>query len=190
MNTATLEDRETVDDTPDWVRDFPEWINSDMLYEIVDGEYVEKEDESAEAREIGNRICESIGDHCRVALGRARMEQLIAFPGITQCRRPDVVYVSYERWPKGHKLPRSNTWPVLPEICVEVNSPTDRIVALKQKMAEYFEAGVSQVWILTPEHELLEIYTSMTECRGYRSPAVVDCDAVIPGFKLDLAEVF
>ena len=37
--------------------------------------------------------------------------------------------------------------PVAPEICVEVLSPTDRVIEIEHKRALYFEAGAQEVWI-------------------------------------------
>lgn len=182
MSTATLE-------TPDALHEIPNWITSDTLYEIIDGEYVEKEPVSASAVVVASRIAFQINRHAFEKLGEAVNEILVALPGSTRNRRPDVIYVSYNRWPKGREFGDENAWEILPEICIEVISPTDRFVPVKQKMREYFAAGVEQVWIVTPDEEMLEIYTSPSQCHSYQSGEVVDCNALIPGFQFDLAEV-
>jgi len=169
--------------------ELPEWITSDTLFEYVNGEYVEKEPVSALAERMGSRIAKRISNFAEDCHGQADSEMLIRFPGSRNRRRPDVVYVSYEHWAKDRELPNTNGWLVLPQICIEVISPTDRFSAVKIKMAEYFEAGVSQVWIITPEVELLEVSTSMTASRGYKPGEAVDCSPIIPGFQFKLADV-
>jgi Uma2 family endonuclease len=169
--------------------DVPEWLDADTLYEIVDGEFVEKEAMSVQAIDLGFRICERIHNHCDAFLGRARTEMLIEFPGMPQRRRTDVVYVSYDEWPKDRPMPTGASWSVLPKLCIEVISPTDRFEAVKIKMAEYFTAGVSLVWIVTPAVSLLEVYTSMTASRGYRPGEPIDATAIIPGLHFNIADV-
>jgi Uma2 family endonuclease len=106
-----------------------------------------------------------------------------------QRHEPDAVNVSYDRWAKTRPMLSTNSWPVLPEICIEVISPTDRFAAVKVKMAEYFEAGVSQVWIIAPEVQLLDVDTSTTASRGFKSGEMFDASAVIPGTTFEVAAV-
>ena len=40
-------------------------------------------------------------------------------------RRPDVAFVSYNRWPRQRRVPRTEAWEVVPNLVVEVVSPTD-----------------------------------------------------------------
>jgi Uma2 family endonuclease len=39
------------------------------------------------------------------------------------------------------------SWPVAPPICVEVVSPSNRVVTLKRKLALYFARGARECWI-------------------------------------------
>jgi hypothetical protein len=56
---------------------------------------------------------------------------------------------------------------------------------VKVKLAEYFKAGVSQVWIISSVTAVLEFYASMRDSRGYTPGERVDCSDIIPGFTFD-----
>ena len=61
-------------------------------------------------------------------------------------RGPDVAFYSYARLPRG-PLP-ANYGPEVPELVVEVRSPTDRWPQVLARVAEYLEAGVTAVMVL------------------------------------------
>jgi Uma2 family endonuclease len=103
-------------------------------------------------------------------------------------RGGDVCYYSEARWPRaqvGKGRP-----PVVPDLVVEVYSPSDRPGKLQEKLAEYLEAGVPMVWVAYPKHRRLAIY------RGDDPPIVLsESDFVenlpeLPGFRCQIAEFF
>ena len=59
-------------------------------------------------------------------LGQAVVEVLFrlrSHPNLQ--RRPDLAFVSFDRWPGASGRPRSNAWEVVPDLVVEVVSPTN-----------------------------------------------------------------
>src|SRR5262245_14716216 len=98
-------------------------------------------------------------------------------------RGADVAFISTERAarndPRGYME-------VAPELVVEVLSPDDRWKEVQVKVADYFSAGVSAVWVVDPRKRRV---------LAYRSPAVVETFAegqtltdpeLLPGFSLPL----
>lgn len=64
-------------------------------------------------------------------------------------RGADVCYYSYARLPRG---PIAKGYgPEVPELVVEVRSPTDRWGTIHQKVAEYLQVGVLAVVVLDPD---------------------------------------
>ena len=57
-------------------------------------------------------------------------------------RRPDVAFVSYPRW-LDKTVPNTAAWNVVPDLAVEVVSPTNLAEEIDVKITEYFEAGAS-----------------------------------------------
>ena len=123
--------------------------------------------------------------------GRSYGEMLIRMPSpIDRDRRPDVIFVSYARWSKGKKLPTDRSWEVTPDLCVEVVSPTDHADDVREKIDEYFDAGIPMVWVVYPQRELVDVYESPAVCRTVRRNESLEGGTVLPGFRLALSELF
>ncbi|WP_143308405.1 Uma2 family endonuclease, partial [Candidatus Entotheonella palauensis] len=105
-------------------------------------------------------------------------------------RRPDVAFVSFDRWPKQRRIPRTEVWEVIPNLAVEVISPSDRADYVMDKVAEYFEAGVEQVWVIYTSQELVYIYTSTTRVHILTRSETLHGDPLLPNFQLPLTELF
>ncbi len=167
-------------------------VENKDLYEIVDGQRVEMPPMSADSAGITGELSRHLGNYGEATgVGKAYPEMLIKLPlPVDRNRRPDVVFVPFSRWPKGRPLPSTNEWDVLPDLCVEVVSPNDLADEVTEKLGEYIRAGVRQVWIVYPRHQLLYVYDSLTSVRGLTRADELDGGMVLPGFKLKLADLF
>src|SRR4051812_12219245 len=99
----------------------------DRFYEIVRGERVEKPPMGTYQILVGSILMGHLAPFARVnRLGRVVSEMLFKInkAGDPQ-RRPDVAYVSYERWPRDRKVSSENSWDVVPDLFVEVVSPSN-----------------------------------------------------------------
>ncbi len=80
-----------------------------------------------------------------------------------------------------------------PDLVVEVLSPGNSAKELKNKYKVYEEAGVKEYWVVSPQNQNFLIYT-LQEGKFQLSPVKMPGDiitsAVLPGFSLDLAELF
>ena len=68
--------------------------------------------------------------------------------------------------------------------------PNDLVDEVIQKLVEYFQAGVRLVWIVHPVQRLVYVYESPTHVRGLSHLDELDGGAVLPGFRLPLANLF
>lgn len=171
----------------------PALETDDNRYEIIDGRRVELPPMSLYANWISFEIASEIRSFAKANnLGIALTEALFHLAlTIDRNRRPDVAFVSYERWPKERGISlRVNAWDVVPDLAIEVVSPTDLVEELMEKLEEYFQAGVRLVWVIYPKQRLLFIYDSLTTVRGLTHTDEVDGGAVLPGFRLSLASLF
>lgn len=165
----------------------------DALYEIIDGQRVELPPMSAYASRVASRIGSGLnsfaGEH---DLGEAVTEVLFRLPlERSRNRRPDVAFVSYERWPKDRpQPPADNAWDVVPDLAVEVISPNDLADEILEKVAEYFQAGVRLVWVVYPVHRVVYVYESWTRVSIRTSTEELDGGPVLPGLRLSLAKLF
>jgi Uma2 family endonuclease len=179
MSTATLQ--EPASDVMD-----------DELYEVIDGKRVRTPPMAAIAVWTAFELARHLGNFAVASIGRAVTEMLFHLPApIDRDRRPDVAFVSYQRWAKNRSVPSTgNAWDVVPNVATEVVSPTDSIDELEQKIAEYFRAGVQLVWVVHPTRSKIHVYESPTQITVLSRGEVLDGGAVVPGFKLPLAELF
>jgi Uma2 family endonuclease len=104
-------------------------------------------------------------------------------------RRPDVAFVSYPRWPEDH-VPCAEAWNVVPDLAVEVISPTDLAEEIDDKITDYFAAGVQLVWVLFPVSGRVYVYQSPERVTGLERSDELNGGDVLPGFRLPVAAVF
>ena len=159
------------------------------LCELVDGTLVEKPvgfGESAVATTIGRLIGNFVAPlRLGVVAGEQGMMRVV--PG--RLRMPDVSFTSWARLPADYQ---SNAAPrVSPDLAVEVLSPGHTAAEMSGKRSEYFAGGTRLVWIVDPPTRTLAAYRP-----GQPEPAMsaegdkVGGGDVLPGFTLDLTEVF
>lgn len=161
-------------------------------YEVINGVKVELPPMSTDSQVLASRLVRHLSNHgVDHDLGEAVTETLFRLPlPIDRNRRPDVAFVPYSRWAKNRPFPATNAWDVLPELCVEVVSPSDMADELMDKVREYFQAGVRLVWVFYPRHHLVQVYESLTTVRGLGRADTLNGGPVLPGFQLPLTELF
>jgi Uma2 family endonuclease len=165
-------------------------VSDEVLYEVVAGARVEKPMGLVE-NAIANLLIGSLGPFCReYRLGLAVMETLFEIPNSGNDRKPDVAFVSFDRWPADRPLPRVNAWPVAPDLAVEVISPTDKAFDVIEKVHEYFAGGVRQVWHVYSHTEQLFVFDSPTAVRVLARADELTAEPIVPGFRMRMADLF
>jgi Uma2 family endonuclease len=124
-------------------------------------------------------------------LGRAVAEMLFLLDKDKNLqRRPDVAVVTYQRWPRERKVPRTNAWDVVPELAVEIVSATNTAEEILTKIRDYFKSGVHRVWVVYPLEELVYVYRSPLDPRVLAKTGELDGEDILPGFRLPVAALF
>jgi Uma2 family endonuclease len=124
-------------------------------------------------------------------LGQAAAETLFLIdPVRTLKRRPDLAFVSIKRWSLKRKVPATESWHVIPDLTVEVISKSNSAYTVARKIEEYFQAGVSLVWVIYPVTSKIHIYDSPTRVRILQLGDELDGEGVIPGFRVPLSTLF
>jgi Uma2 family endonuclease len=164
----------------------------DGLYEIVDDQIVEKDTVGAYELVLANTLADLIRSQPGVRdLGRVLVEVVFDLrPAVNRHRRPDVAFVSFERWPRAREVPDAVSWPIVPDLAIEVVSRSNSAPAVKSKMREYFAAGVRRVWIVFPKTREIEDYDAPTSVRIVEAGGALDASALWPGVRIDVAQVF
>lgn len=104
---------------------------------------------------------------------------------------PDVAFTSIERAP----VREFKKWvPVMPDIAVEVKSPTNTFEELRQKAAIYLRHETKLVWIIIPEQRSAEAHRLGEDGdieREFIGPdGSLSGEDVLPGFSLELSTLF
>src|SRR5215510_12277808 len=141
--------------------------DEDILYEVVDGYIVELAPMGAYEVWLATALTESLRSFARQHhLGRAVQEMLFDLGATLQRkRRPDVAFVLYDRWPPQQRVPRTEAWNVVPNLAVEIVTPTDRADDLMNKVVEYLGGVVEGCCGIFPPQEHVYVYDSPTTGR-------------------------
>ena len=110
-------------------------------------------------------------------------------PGIG--RAADVTFIRWEKLPGGKPPARSDKVPaVVPSLAVEVLSESNRPKEVQKKRGEYLKAGVELVWEIDPETRSAKAHRSPTDSDDIAPNGVLDAGLVMPGFTLNLRDIF
>ena len=162
----------------------------DNLFEVIDGVEVEKPEGNRESMTICSRLSGEILVYAKPkGLGETYVEALIHLSPIRD-RRPSFTYVSYETWPRNQSLLTENAWEIVPELCVEVIRPLSLAVDIEDRLEEYFEAGVKQVWVVYPRNALVKVYRTLRKHTLLGLEDTLTGGELLPGFELPLKELF
>jgi Uma2 family endonuclease len=103
-------------------------------------------------------------------------------------RSPDVTYVCLEKLPNGEAPVEFGQ--VVPDLVVEVLSPSDSARRIGQKIGEYFECGVPLVWLVDPARKSVTAYRSLSETEQFSAAHTITAEPVLPGFSVPVARFF
>jgi Uma2 family endonuclease len=167
-------------------------IEPDDEYEVVDGRIVEEPHLGMFEHRMAYRLAVSISFFDPSGrLGEVVPDGLFILRHNPMLRRrPDVAFVSTQRWPTDRSPIREVAWDVIPDIAVEFTSPSDLIDDLMDKIEEYFAAGVRLVWVIYPKQRKLYAYQSPTSVAVLSEGDELDGGAVLPGYRLSLTPLF
>jgi Uma2 family endonuclease len=103
---------------------------------------------------------------------------------------PDAAWLPLSKWKKLTAKQRKKFAPVCPDFVLELRSPSDRLKTLQEKMEEYCENGAELGLLVDPEQKRVHVYRRGKKPKILKEPQAVDCGPVLPGFVLDLSEIW
>jgi len=159
------------------------------LCELVHGILVEKTvgyDESI----LAGWICTLLNNFVR----RRRLGFVAGADGMFKLapdliRIPDVSFVSRARVPDA-KRPEGPIPRLAPNLAVEVLSESNTRKEMRQKLRDYFKAGVELVWFVDARSRTVSVYSSLTEFEILKESQTLTGGRVLPGFKVKLRALF
>ena len=105
-------------------------------------------------------------------------------------RSPDVSWIEKSRWDSLTPKQKEKFIPLAPDFALELMSPTDYLINTQAKMKEYLDNGVKLGWLINPEAKQVEVYRLGQDVELLNSPQAVSGEDILPGFTLDLTNIF
>ncbi len=158
-----------------------------VRYELSDGELIV----TPSSNYFHNEIRDEFNGRLRAFLKAHQIGIVISETdvqiGETTVRRPDVAFIRKERL-QGvdlHHIPLA----VVPDLVIEIVSPTDRTSDLMKKVSEYLENGAQAIWLFYPSLLLAYRYNnSQTRCLAASNE--FSEPELLPGVVLKISEIF
>ena len=102
-------------------------------------------------------------------------------------RAADIVFISKER----DLRPRAKGYfEIVPELVVEVLSPEDRMSRVREKLRDYFSAGVQIVWVVDSTLRRVLVHRSLTDVTVLDDRQILTDEELLPGFSVAVSDLF
>jgi Uma2 family endonuclease len=168
-------------------------------FEIIEGEIVEMTPQVMRSVIIAGRLFFELALYLKThPLGHVFSEAPFVLTAgsnwVTGSRVPDLTFVRAERLAQlAQDDPEWESKPLVlvPDLVVEIVSPTDRIPDVNKKVIRYLEDGVRVAWLIEPEGQTVTIYT-----QGSKQFTLLNAEDtlsggdVIPGFEMPIVKLF
>ena len=121
-------------------------------------------------------------------LARVFTETRVTFDGVSYV--PDVIVYRWERVPSDEWGDIQERFREPPDIAVEIISPGQILRELVERCRWYVEHGVAVALLVQPRQRWVRVFRAGAETGPFSGSDRVDLADVLPGFELDLAELF
>ncbi len=160
----------------------------ETAYELVDGKAIPK----VSPKEFHSTLTFALTTlltRWAKSRGRVRLEWALTLKrnGRDWSPVPEVTYVSYERLPQS--IFRNQACPVPPELVIEIISPGQTMKEFEEKARDYFNAGVTRVWVVDPEAlSIIAFFPDGTKQTYTGNTKIID--PLLPGLELSPQLIF
>ncbi len=103
-------------------------------------------------------------------------------------RAPDVAFVARERIPASG--PPRGFFPGAPDLAVEIVSPSNTPLEIREKVRDYLAAGAREVWVVEPRGRTVTLYRAGREIVLLSEGDELGGGEVLPGFRMRVREIF
>ena len=105
-------------------------------------------------------------------------------------RSPDASWVKLERWQTLTPKEQEGFAPLCPDFVVELRSKSDNMEPLREKMREYIANGARLGWLIDRKNQKVETYRQNQDVEILDHPRTLSGGDVLPGFVLDLTDIW
>ncbi|MCC5658908.1 Uma2 family endonuclease [Nostoc sp. XA010] len=105
-------------------------------------------------------------------------------------RSPDAAWIKRDRWEAIPPELRKKFAPICPEFVIELRSESDNLRILQDKMQEYIDNGTQLGWLIDRKQRRVFIYCPNIAVEVLDNPKTLYGESLLPGFVLDLSQVW
>jgi Uma2 family endonuclease len=105
-------------------------------------------------------------------------------------RAPDAAWIERSRLTEITEDQKEKFLPLCPDFVIELRSPTDSLPVVQAKMQEYIDNGARLGWLIDPIQRRVYMYRPQAPVEVLERPETLAGDPVLPGFILDLHEIW
>ncbi|HLQ37417.1 MAG TPA: Uma2 family endonuclease [Planctomycetota bacterium] len=166
-------------------------LPGDEPMELVRGEVRRMSSPGARHGGVASQLCRLLGNHIIPRrLGRVFINDtgFVLTRAPDTVRGPDVSFVRQDRLPTG-ELPVGHIQGA-PDLAAEVLSPNATFSAVQEKVHDYLLAGTRMVLVIDPRVRTVTVFRTADAPRILSEHDVLDGDDVVPGLRLQVAELF
>jgi Uma2 family endonuclease len=169
--------------TVDQFLELPQVKDDDFRrYELWQGELVEM----AETIPFHNWIRDELRSALRDVILPARLGVVLVETGVrldsNTLYRPDVVFWDAQHW-SAVDLERSGV-DVIPQLVVEVQSPSESWRSLNRKAETYIRCGVRIVWVFLKDPFEVRVFEKGRPQRTLQGDDLLEAPSLLPGFSI------
>jgi Uma2 family endonuclease len=160
----------------------------DKRYELDEGELIEMTRPAYKHNRVLGIVFYELTSYFRkTGKGEALLSENLYALSPTTRRAPDVAVIFGDR---REELRDAKVIPIIPDIAIEVLSPSESTRSIHRKLKQYFAAGVKEVWLIDPETGTAEIWTGPSLPEQELGGDAAITSPLLHGFNLALAELF
>ncbi len=164
--------------------------NDGKRYELIDGEIIEVGTSSEKHSTLGawligmlfvHLAAAKLGGQLKGADGTYRLDA-------ENIKAPDVSYLTAASTAK--VPPGAVFCPFAPDFAIEIKSPSDSGPFMRWLADLYLRTGTRLVWIVDFDEQVVKVYRPGQPVESFGGGDILDASNVIPGFKIDVGEMF
>ena len=168
-----------------------EQIDEDDHYDLIEGALHRMPPTSEGHMFYGANLFVELGAYVRARkLGRVALPEggFILSRDPDTLLSPDGAFIQTDRLPEAIRL--SGFSEIIPDLVIEITSPSDRRSTVERKIALWLGAGVRAVWQVDPAGRTVTVHRPGHGPTEIPESGELDGGEVVPGFRLKVAEIF
>jgi Uma2 family endonuclease len=167
-------------------------ISSNGRYELIEGVIYEMSPTGEEHGFIAWKIMQKIGafvekNKLGIITSSETGYKLSSNPDTV--RAPDAAFKSNKKLSECGGVVKDYST-IMPELVVEVNSPSDSYTKIAGKVKDWLKSGVKIVWVIEPSDKTVAVYDETGNVNVLNKNDYLDGGDILAGFKCNVGEIF